>query len=541
VLSALPLRRALAALNLVLSLLLIGAYVARERGTSRTEVEQSLLAQAVPVSGLYVVERGGRAVGYNRLSIEPVGDEAALRVTEEAEMRLPVPGGSYQHAKQHSTQLLDASLRLQQWSFTVVAGEPGGAQQSTTLEGERPHPLSDSMIVRIHTGESERRITMYAGADVVMGSGAWARILYAGRLKEGARVALREFDPTSVALRALDVEIGERRSVSADSARASDDPLYGTSEGAMRVYQVKQTVGGLTYQLWVGENGLPVRVNLPLGMSARPAAAHEVVALAERWTDGALATAEADEVDEGATLIGESAIAAGVQVRGARELGWMRVHATGVPLPAGADGGVQRVQGDTIEIRRLSLPPRGRAGYVLPLTPESALYAQHPDLAGTLSTEPFIETDHPEIVQTAERVLGGTTDPGEATRRIGAFVHRHLEKKYTASLPSAIEALRGAAGDCNEHTMLTVALLRAAGVPARPVSGLAYLDGSFYFHAWAEAWFDGRWVPLDPTFGETPADPARVRLFVGREQINAVLPMVGTLQLDVVGSGAGVP
>jgi transglutaminase-like putative cysteine protease len=71
-------------------------------------------------------------------------------------------------------------------------------------------------------------------------------------------------------------------------------------------------------------------------------------------------------------------------------------------------------------------------------------------------------------------------------------------------------------GFCGHFASAYVAMMRAAGVPARVVTG--YLGGSWnavggYFvvrqsaaHAWAEIWLDGRgWVRVDPTAAVAPA------------------------------------
>src|SRR5262249_9054336 len=107
----------------------------------------------------------------------------------------------------------------------------------------------------------------------------------------------------------------------------------------------------------------------------------------------------------------------------------------------------------------------------------------------------------------------------EATLRIARWVHQ--EVRYTiADTPSARLALEKRAGDCGPHSTLTVALLRAAGIPARLVGGLMYspsFGGSFGQHAWVEVHMgpDG-WVTLDPTTGEyEQAGATHIKLFGG--------------------------
>jgi transglutaminase-like putative cysteine protease len=84
----------------------------------------------------------------------------------------------------------------------------------------------------------------------------------------------------------------------------------------------------------------------------------------------------------------------------------------------------------------------------------------------------------------------------------------------TISVPSAVQVLETRRGDCNEHTVLFVALARAMGIPARTAAGLVYLNGRFYYHAWPEVYLRD-WVAVDPTFGQVPADAAHIRFTIG--------------------------
>jgi hypothetical protein len=86
------------------------------------------------------------------------------------------------------------------------------------------------------------------------------------------------------------------------------------------------------------------------------------------------------------------------------------------------------------------------------------------------------------------------------------FVYGHISNK-TEGIPivSARTVLRTRTGDCTEHAVLAVAVLRALGIPARAVVGMILCDAFgahrnvFVFHMWAEAFYGGRWVLLDAT------------------------------------------
>jgi transglutaminase-like putative cysteine protease len=97
-----------------------------------------------------------------------------------------------------------------------------------------------------------------------------------------------------------------------------------------------------------------------------------------------------------------------------------------------------------------------------------------------------------------------------------------------------VRVLETRSGDCNERTVLYVALARAAGLPARPVAGLLYRGGRFYYHAWPEVYL-GDWVAVDPTLNEFPADAAHVRFVVGGLARQAQLVrLIGSLKLEVL-------
>ena len=99
--------------------------------------------------------------------------------------------------------------------------------------------------------------------------------------------------------------------------------------------------------------------------------------------------------------------------------------------------------------------------------------------------------------------MRGVAGARARAERLTRHVNAMLEKKPTVSLPSAREVLRTKIGDCNEHTVLYVAMARAIGIPARIAVGLTFVRGAFYYHAWPEVYLDegagrGYWLPVDP-------------------------------------------
>jgi transglutaminase-like putative cysteine protease len=112
----------------------------------------------------------------------------------------------------------------------------------------------------------------------------------------------------------------------------------------------------------------------------------------------------------------------------------------------------------------------------------------------------------PEVTEVAAGLRAHP--PAEAGRRAVGWVHDTLEyvRGVTQVGTTSAEARAGGKGVCQDFSHLALAVLRAAGLPARYVSGYlvpgqgAELDQpvAAESHAWVEFWA-GDWLPLDPS------------------------------------------
>jgi transglutaminase-like putative cysteine protease len=88
---------------------------------------------------------------------------------------------------------------------------------------------------------------------------------------------------------------------------------------------------------------------------------------------------------------------------------------------------------------------------------------------------------------------------------------------------SAVDVMERGEGVCQDQAHVAIAVCRAAGVPARYVSGyMLSSDAKTTTHAWVDVWLhaDRRWVSCDVTHREL-AGPQQVRLAVGRDYLDA--------------------
>jgi transglutaminase-like putative cysteine protease len=124
--------------------------------------------------------------------------------------------------------------------------------------------------------------------------------------------------------------------------------------------------------------------------------------------------------------------------------------------------------------------------------------------------------------------------PHAAAEAICARVHQHVTylPGATGVRTSAQQAWDQGQGVCQDMAQIAVSLLRAAGLPARYVSGYLHPDptaqpGSTSVgqsHAWVEYWA-GSWTPLDPT-SLAPVGERHVVVARGRDYVD-VPPLKG--------------
>ena len=226
-------------------------------------------------------------------------------------------------------------------------------------------------------------------------------------------------------------------------------------------------------------------------------------------------------------IVPTTAIAAGVAPAPA-PLTTTRARLLGVsPAGFGAalTGGRQRLASDTLVVEREDTS-RMPARYRLPATDTS--------LIRWLAAEPLVQTGNPRIGAYAQMIIGRERDPTTVAALITHWVARNVRAEPTTALPSALDVVARKRGDCNEHTVLFLALARTAGLPARSAAGLIYAGGRWYLHAWPEVYL-GDWVAVDPTFDQFPADAGHLRLTIGGLARQAELvPLIGKLQVEVL-------
>lgn len=176
------------------------------------------------------------------------------------------------------------------------------------------------------------------------------------------------------------------------------------------------------------------------------------------------------------------------------------------PLPSGAP---LRVVLHATDVARLShalgvaAPPPGTT--TLEYTLGAYPVLPSPSSRTWLESTWVIDFEEPDVAA-LHRAYRAARDGPPTTNSLVAFVAETVEGTLDQGFEIASVVARRRTGDCTEHAVLTAALARAAGLPARVVLGLALVETASgyeaYGHAWTETLEGGRWRVADAALAD---------------------------------------
>ena len=434
----------------------------------------------------------GEKIGFTVSQVQAVDDGFELQ--EDGRLQFSLLG-AVTPAILRTTARVDRSFSLHSFDFSL---DPGTGPMAITgrVEGLR-------LLLEISSASGTRTETRTLQEPPALMLSVGRRLANEG-LTAGVKRQWSVFDPASLTNAPVTIAIGDR------------EVVQGGGRRPIPAFRVAMSFGGLTSTAWVTDTGEIVREESPMGL---------ITVLETQEQATTLGVSDRMRAD----MLQASAIVPAMNrnaIVEPRDVSRLRLRLTGADLSGlDLDGEWQRADGNEIELT----DPRGLTAGPAPA-----------DLDRYLQPEAFIESDAPEIRAAAELMVQGLTGTRARAERLTREINSYVEKRPTVSLPSASEVLRTRVGDCNEHTVLFVAMARALGMPARINVGLAYVRGAFYYHAWPEVWIDegagrGLWLPVDPTFNQFPADATHLRLARGGlDRQTAIMPLIGQAGISVI-------
>ncbi len=128
--------------------------------------------------------------------------------------------------------------------------------------------------------------------------------------------------------------------------------------------------------------------------------------------------------------------------------------------------------------------------------------AELPSYENYLREDEYWEVDDPLILENAQEIRGGENNAYLLAKNIIEWVGEEIEYEIKGR-QGALETLKTKKGDCDCFSDLTIALSRAAGLPARMSSGWVYENAELSGHAWVEFYLPNHgWQPADPTWAK---------------------------------------
>jgi hypothetical protein len=500
---------------------MVGWQVRREYfAPELTRLAEASLSLAPGVS-FYTLRMGERAVGQATSRLDTLPD--GFVVEDVMSLELPALGQTGTAVARTSVRLSPA-LVMQSFDFSLNS-EIGRFSATGVVRAD------STLVVTIDSGSGPQTSEYRLSTPPVFSSVLPIRVAMGGDLVIGRTVRYPVFDPSTLGTRVVEMRVLEADtlivpdSASLDPATSRWSPAH---YDTIPVWKVAEVYGGVSVESWVDADGRVIRASSPLGFSMEKT--EYELALQERDdVRAALAGGQTRSALDDDVIL-STAVASNVDLGEATRYREIRFRLSGVDLSGfQLEGGRQTLRGDTLIIRREDLNTLD-AGYELPY--------KLMDLREELEPEPLIQSDDPRIIRRARELTAARSnwspDPKRVAQQLTRGVFGMLTKEITISVPSAVQVLESGRGDCNEHTVLFVAMARSLGLPARTAVGLVYLRGSFYYHAWPEVWL-GEWVAVDPTFGDAPADAAHLRFVIGglAQQVE-IVRLIGRLRIDVL-------
>jgi hypothetical protein len=389
---------------------------------------------------------------------------------------------------------VDQDYRLRDFNFTLSSGLHEMGVSGVVIDGGVMEVIIDSQ------GRTSRKKIDLPREDGVVVANIVSPFHSFGELKVGKRYNLKVFNPFSLALESLAIEVAGK-----------EKTLYKGEE--IEAFVVKSDYRGLEQTSWVSPEGEIVREETGMGW----------VLLKE--DAGVVGRMRASMVGRDIELAKMVSLPANIPIRKSPD--YIKTVLYGV----GDDFDLESQRQKVIEkegSKKIISVYRER------IEAEDALTLPISEMEEFQIPSDFIQSGDDEIRALGARILGNEKNSFLAAQKINQWLFKNILKVPVVSIPSAIDVLKTKEGDCNEHTVLFAALARSAGIPTKVNVGLAHTDGRFYYHAWPVVYV-GEWVDMDPTFGQDIADAAHIKLLEG--DINRQLDIVRILskiKLEVI-------
>lgn len=432
-----------------------------------------------------VVFNGGK-IGFTHFTIRPSTREKGLfEITSRAFMRFRflMVDKSLSMA---SWDLVDKDLRLKRFSYECTI-DGSLLRISGSVEG-------GTLTVAKSSADTKTEEETAVRGDLYPGSVIYLYPLLNG-LKTGQRYTYKVYDSETQGISDVSQEI---------LAYQKSDLFTGNA------YKIRTRYQGQEIDTWLDEKGLPV---LEIAL-------HGVLISGLENEEQARRYLVESSLNKNEDLLEFSLIKVKSPIEDPLSVRYMQIFIDGVPegVTIPTDECQEcRPEGERVLCRiRSAAPGTGLKG--AEPTPEIFLKPSYAVPSGNVV-----------IRKTAREIAGESAGQDHQIRSILAWMEKNIGKE-PVDVFTALDVLSNKKAECQGHAYLYAAFARSLGIPTRIANGLVYSKEfkGFLYHAWAESFVQGHWIPVDPTLNQMPADATHIKLVEG-ETLASLVPMVGLM------------
>jgi hypothetical protein len=422
--------------------------------------------------GMYI---GGTKIGYASYSDKPdtFQGQSATRSDSHTVIDAGLMGTALKLVTD-STTWTNPSGRPLKMNFTIESG--GRTQKVDAMFGTK------SVVVNVDNNGAKSHNTLAIPAGSIVDDPI--TLMLHDHVSQGQKRSFWVLDPMTVSFLKNDVKFDGPSSTIVGGKKVSANLI--------EVIDPRTTM-----RVFVTAKGDLVRVEGPMGIEMLP-------------ESKALALGKPDKYSPTVDLALNTSLKTDKPIEDPSHLTELKIRITGKDLSQIPSDASQTVQKDgeswIIDVHPLKLEASKGESIV-----DSAT-----DAAKWMKPSLDIPSNSPRFRELAKKIISLKKDVRGASLAIKQYVYSTMQPNAGIGvLRDASEILATKEGVCRDYAILTTTLLRAAGIPSRVVAGLVNWDGTFYYHAWSEAWDGHRWIGIDSTTDDQQLSAGHVKLADG--------------------------
>lgn len=210
------------------------------------------------------------------------------------------------------------------------------------------------------------------------------------------------------------------------------------------------------------------------------------------------------------------------------KLGLLKIRIKGFRLdPQLYKDSVARLENNILTIKKEDISQPKEKTYTLPY--------QENRFHEYLNSDTWVRSDYKPLQDTGRiYARANNNDPFQFAKYLTGYLFQLIKSTPIFVLSDSENILKTLSGDYLERSVMFASYARAGGLPTRLVGGLVYINGYFYFHTWPEVWLD-KWVPVDPTLAQFPADVTHIPLKKGSlEDIASAAKNLRSINIEIL-------